>query len=711
VRARYPDRDGFVDRDGVKLFYEVYGRGEPTVLLMPTYPIVHSRMWKAQIPYLARSYRVVAFDPRGNGRSDRPRVTDAYTDDQYVADTLAVMDETGTDRAILVALCTGTRWSIEVAVEHPDRVLGMVLIAPGVPFVAPPHEFRAKAAQTFDEVVDESEGWAARENRHAWLRDFPGWVEYHSGDVFMTPEPHSTKLYDDLVEWGLGTDAETLLLMRDGPPGALFPRSEEEAVALCSRVRCPTLVLHGTKDRCQPIDRGRRVAELTGGTFVTLDGAGHAPMGRHPVMVNHLIKGFVESIVPPPPRAGRWEFTHQGPKRALFLSSPIGLGHARRDLAIARELRAQRPDVEIHWLTQHPVTEVLAAADERVHPASSQLASESAHIESAASEHDIRVFQAIRDMDEILVANFHVVHDVLEDEPYDLVIGDEAWEVDHFLHENPELKRAPFAWLTDFVGWMPMPDGGGREAVLTADYNAEMIEHIARHPRVRDRSIFVGDPEDIVPEAFGPGLPGIREWTEAHYEFCGYVTGFDPNAVADRAAVREDLGYTRDDRVCLVSVGGSGVGEHLVRKVMAAYPEARRQVPELRMVVVAGPRIDPASLPAGEGIEVHGYVDGLCRHMAACDLAVVQGGLSTCMELTALHRPFLYFPLRHHFEQNVHVRHRLDRHRAGRRMDYAATDPDLMAQAIADEIGRTVSYLPVDPAAATRAAASIGELI
>ena len=87
------------------------------------------------------------------------------------------------------------------------------------------------------------------------------------------------------------------------------------------------------------------------------------------------------------------------------------------------------------------------------------------------------------------------------------MIGDEAWDVDHFLHENPELKRTAFAWMTDFVGWLPMPAGGEREAFLTADYNAEMIEHVERFPRIRDRAIFVGEPDDIVPDDFGPGLP------------------------------------------------------------------------------------------------------------------------------------------------------------------------------------------------------------
>ena len=131
-------------------------------------------------------------------------------------------------------------------------------------------------------------------------------------------------------------------------------------------------------------------------------------------------------------------------------------------------------------------------------------------------------------MDEILVANFMVFLEAIEDGEYDLVIGDEAWDVDHFLLENPELKRTAFAWMTDFVGWLPMPDGGEREAFLTADYNAEMIEHVERFPRIRDRAIFVGNPDDIVPDSFGPGLPEIRRLDRGHFEFSGYMTGFDP---------------------------------------------------------------------------------------------------------------------------------------------------------------------------------------
>jgi len=309
----------------------------------------------------------------------------------------------------------------------------------------------------------------------------------------------------------------------------------------------------------------------------------------------------------------------------------------------------------------------------------------------------------VRRMDEILLANFSVLQDVVESGDYDLIIGDESWDLDYFWHENPELKRAAYVWMTDFVGWLPMPAGGAHEAMLTADYNAEMIEHIARFKRVRDRSIFVGDPDDIVPAAFGPGLPSIRAWTEEHYDFAGYVTGFDPAAAGAAGSAGAPT--------AVATVGGSGVGEALLRKVIEAFPLARKQIGDLQMIAVAGPRIDPAGLPAYDGLEVRGYVPDLHRHLAAADVAIVQGGLTTTMELVAARKPFLYFPLASHFEQQYHVRHRLERYRAGRRMDYRQADPDQIAEAIVAEISRPVDYLPVAADGAARAAALIAELL
>ncbi len=387
----------------------------------------------------------------------------------------------------------------------------------------------------------------------------------------------------------------------------------------------------------------------------------------------------------------------------LFLSSPIGLGHVRRDLAIADSLRQQVPGLQVDWLSQSPVTEFLTQRGEQVHPASAWLATESGHIESEAGEHDLHAFQAIRRMDEILVNNFHVFDDLVAEREYDAWVGDEAWDLDHFLHENPRLKRAPFVWLTDFVGWLPMPDGGEHEAALAADYNAEMVEHVARFPGLRDRSVFVGDPDDVVPEPLGPGLPGIREWTEEHFAFSGYVMGERPSP-EERDRLRARLGYRPDETVCVVSVGGSGVGGPLLERVVAAYDASRARVPSLRMLVVAGPRLDPASIPARDGVTVEGFVPDLDLHHAACDIAVVQGGLSTTMELTAADRPFLYFPLRHHFEQQFHVRHRLERHGAGRAMDYETAEPELIADALVDELERPRRYAEVPSDGAERAA-------
>jgi len=302
-------------------------------------------------------------------------------------------------------------------------------------------------------------------------------------------------------------------------------------------------------------------------------------------------------------------------------------------------------------------------------------------------------------------------YEVLQDGGYDLCIADEGWEVDYYLHENPGEKSTQYAWLTDFVGWLPMPDGGAREAWLTSDYNAEMVQHITRHPGVRDLALFVGNADDLVPDTLGPDLPRIRDWTTNNFDFVGYVTGFDPAQLGDRSMLRNELGYRDEERVCIVTVGGTGVGGHLLRRVIQAFPAAKDRVPALRLVVVAGPRIDPRSLPRADGLEILPYVHNLYRHLAASDLAVVQGGLTTAMELTANKRPFLYFPLQHHFEQNYHVAHRLERYRAGHRMDYQTATPQVIADAIATEIDHQVEYRDVERDGARRAAARLAELI
>jgi pimeloyl-ACP methyl ester carboxylesterase/predicted glycosyltransferase len=706
-RARYPDQEGYIERDGVRVFWETYGAGDQTVLFLPTWTLVHSRVWKAQIPYFSRHYRVVSFDPRGNGRSDRPPEPAAYAEREFAQDAIDVMDATGVQTAWCVSLSTGAQRALLLGAEHAERVRGLAFVAPYFPVSLRSARQRLLVRLGETSVADRppliTRSWG-KFNPYYWRNGgYEDFVEWWTNR--MLPEPHSTKQIEDAMGWALETDGATVAASVESSMAAPVTRRAQRELA--EQVRCPVLVIHGTDDRVTPYADGKALARITGGVIETVDRAGHLPHARKPVQVNVALRDFLEGQPPPdrnPRRPGRR-------KRILYISSPIGLGHAQRDIAIARELRSLVDGAEIDWLAQDPVTRVLAAEGERIHPASEHLANESTHIESESAEHDLHCFQAIRRMDEILVSNFMVFRDLVDEQHYDLWVGDEAWELDYYLHENPREKRAPYAWMTDFVGWLPMVDGGPREAYLTADYNAEMVEHIARHPNVRDRAMFVGNPDDIIDERLGPDLPMIRDWTEDNFEFAGYVTGFDPRSLGDRDQLRTELGYRPDEKICIVSVGGSGVGADLLRRVIAAFPAAIEQIPALRMIVVAGPRIDVASLPRTEGLEIVAYVHNLYRHLAACDVAVVQGGLTTAMELTANQRPFLYFPLRHHFEQNFHVSHRLEQYGAGRRMDFDTADPDTIATALAEECTREVAYRQVETDGARRAAEKLAELL
>jgi pimeloyl-ACP methyl ester carboxylesterase/predicted glycosyltransferase len=702
-RALVPNESAFAEVGGVRIAYEVFGDGEQTILLLPPWAIVHSRFWKLQVPYLARHFRVVTFDARGNGRSDRPESAEEYGPRVTAQDALAVLDAAGVADAVIVCHCAPSSAALLLAADHPERVRGAFFMSPALPITPALPE---RTGHSFDAELPAYEGWA-KTNRHFWARDYRGYLEFFFDRCYT--EPHSTKQFEDSVAWGLETTPETLALTIASPG-----LDRDTIDDLMARVRCPLLVTQGDQDELIPPDRGAAFADATGAELVELVDVGHCPHARHPVRLNELLHDFAARAYGRPAQATSWRRALRRPKRALYISSPIGLGHAWRDVAIARELRALHPGLQIDWLAQDPVTRVLETSGERIHPASRLLANESRHIAAESRDHELNVFEAWRRMDEILLANFMVFRDLVRDDPYDLWIGDEAWELDYYLHENPELKTAPYAFLTDFVGWLPMPEGGDDEARLTADYNAEMIEQIARFPSVRDRAIFVGTPEDVVPHGFGDGLPAIRPWVQEHFDFSGYVLAPDAGPPAppdDREALRAELGYRPDELVCLVTVGGSGVGAGLLRRVIDAYPQARRRLPGLRMIVVCGPRIDPDSLPSHDGVELVTYVDRLSRHLAACDVAVTQGGLTTCMELAAAKRPFVYFPLRRHFEQNLHVRHRLERYGAGHAMDLATATPETIAHAIAAALEDGAQGAEVERDGAARAARLIAGLL
>jgi pimeloyl-ACP methyl ester carboxylesterase/predicted glycosyltransferase len=709
MRAREPDESGYVVNAGARIYYEVFGTGHPTVLLLPTWAIVDSRHWKMQVPFLARHWRVITFDPRGNGRSDRPEDPAAYSDECYVSDARAVLDATRTGPAVVAGFSAGCFWAMQLARSDPQRVLGLVEIGPFLPFTGLP--LPEWTTYSFDEELDTDEGWA-KQNRHYWRRDWRGYVEFFMSQV--VPEAHSTKVRDDLVEWGLQTDAGTMLCeaVADAERG---PRDEKEAVRLCRSLSCPVLVVTGDRDRITPTEYAQRIAELTGGDLLVVAGGGHAPHARFPVVVNHAIRDFVDRVAAPRSRKTTWRAACGRPRRALWISSPIGLGHVQRDLAIARAVRARVPDLEICWWAQPPVTQMLADAGEIIHPASAAMASESAHWEAEAADHDLPAFYAFRRMDEIFCANYLLFDDVVRETPFDLWVGDECWEIDYFLHENPDRKIAPYVFMTDVIGFLPAdPHGGPREAELCADYNADSIEKRERFPRLRDVSMFIGSFDELPDVRFGPGLPGIRPWSRRWFCSVPYVVPFNPAAYRDRAALRRRLGYAQDHPLLVAAVGGTAVGAGLLELTCDAFGRLRNEVPDARMVLVTGPRIDPRQLPDIDGVDKRGYVPDLFEHLACADAAVVQGGLSTTMELVATGRPFIYFPLGRHWEQQHFVTHRLDHYRAGLRMDYATTSPGELAHAMRaalEQDGTRPGYRRVPRGGADRAAERITALL
>ena len=677
-----PVHEGFVDRDGVRVWYAAWGEAGPWIAFAPIYQVSHSQMLKGVVPYLSRHFRVLTLDARGNGRSDRPQSQEAYSFDHYCGDFAAAMDAAHVDRAAVIGISSSTMVALRYAAEHPDRVTHLV-VAGGFA-----HSVPANAEERARSEAD----------RARMREDWPAYLDKFFSICFT--EPHSTKPHEDGVRYGSATTGEVVAWSRGG-------WLDNDVRSLARKVACPTLVMHGDGDKRVPHKYGEEIARLVpGARMLTVGGGGHLPMVRDPVVFNREVRAFVEGTA----RNRTWTRGMARKRRALFISSPIGLGHAQRDLAIARELRKLQPDLAIDWFTVDPAAGYLAREGERVHPITGRLANESRHFEHMAGEHDLHAFFALRTMDEVMANNFMTFADLMDAEHYDLVIGDESWEVDYYYHENPEMKRQPFVFLTDFVGCLPM-GGDEREAFLCADRNADDLEHVERFPCVRDRAIFVGNRDDVVEDPFGPGLPAIRDWTDRNFQYAGYALPFDPAAYRDVEALRARLGYGAKEKIAIAAIGGTGVGRPLLEKIAHAFPRMKREVPELRLVLVAGPRIDPASLPRMPGLEVRPYVHNLFEHLACCDLALVQGGLSTCMELVALRRPFVSFPLRRHFEQCIHVRRRLGNYGADRSLDYATLTPEALAERALAAMHEPVAYKAVETDGAARAARSIAEVL
>jgi pimeloyl-ACP methyl ester carboxylesterase len=289
MRAREPDESGVaVSPDGVRIVWESFGVGEPTIVLLPSAPIIHSRQWKGQVPDLARRHQVITFDGRGNGRSDRPVTPEAFSGERIVADIGSVLDATATPAAVLVGLCGDGVWpAVQLAVRAPERVLGIVAISVGVPRLAPPHPFRL--GHDFDAELESYDGWA-KINRHHWRTDYADFARFFFGAI--ATEPHSTKVIDDCVEWALEGSVDSMIADAEAAP----PPEADAVEAMCRALTCPMVIVHGDRDHCQPIARAERLRDLTGAPLIVLRDADHLAPGRHPVAINLIIRDFVASL-------------------------------------------------------------------------------------------------------------------------------------------------------------------------------------------------------------------------------------------------------------------------------------------------------------------------------------------------------------------------------------------------------------------------------
>ncbi|TMD97889.1 MAG: alpha/beta hydrolase [Chloroflexi bacterium] len=328
-RARQPDTSGYATAfDGLRIYYEVFGHGATTIVFLPANPIAHSRLWRAQVHHLARHFRVVVYDGRGQGLSDFPDPAGVWPANARVDDCLAVMDATGTDSAYLVGICVdGVFPSACLAATNPDRVLGIVAIGTGLPLVTDRHHNRKEAIAVWDQVIENPQGWF-KYNEHHLRNHYEDFLTFFFGEMF--PEPHSTKQVEDAVAYGLDGNVDVLLMDEEVPA-----KTRQEVEAICRQVRCPVLIIQGDRDNCQPIERSQILAETTGGRYVLLEGSGHIPNARHPVRVNRLIAEFAGAKAPTARRRRKTP-------RALLVSSPIGLGHAWRDAGARGEARRRR---------------------------------------------------------------------------------------------------------------------------------------------------------------------------------------------------------------------------------------------------------------------------------------------------------------------------------------------------------------------------------
>ena len=397
-------------------------------------------------------------------------------------------------------------------------------------------------------------------------------------------------------------------------------------------------------------------------------------------------------------------------KKILYVSGSIGLGHVTRDLTIARQLRKQRPDIELSWLACHPATLPLKEAGQKLLPEAGIYANANIHAENTAKGFAMNILKYALKETRSLVHNIKMYRQIFKRETFDLVISDEAYELTISLALKSIRLKTPFVMIYDFLGLDPVSKNPFEKLFVNLSNHTWAKWDRKLFSGRKNLALFAGRSEDIPNKRLGFFIPNRREHAKKFYNFTGYILPFDPADYTDKTRIRLKLGYGSQPLI-VCSIGGTSIGKDLLLLCAQAYPIMKQKVPDLHMVLVCGPRLAADELKVPQEIEVKGYVPALYEHFAASDLAIVQAGGTITIELTALNRPFLYFPLAKHCEQQMHVAGRLNRHQAGIRMTFSQTTPELLADAAIANLNKKPNYPPIPATGAKNAAKFITKLL
>ena len=386
------------------------------------------------------------------------------------------------------------------------------------------------------------------------------------------------------------------------------------------------------------------------------------------------------------------------PKRhILFISWQGAMGHVTRDLAIVNEFHRITPDVDVSWIA-HPLgAKLIQEAGEKLLPESELVGDYNLVLAQATEKFGLNLLKYVKRYQESSKKNAQLVNQLLQKYDFDLIVGDEIYETLVAFAEGRIQLNCPVIMIEDFIGIQSM-DGNfimrmgsylkNRKLVKATEKTSSTITHL-----------FVGEFEDIADRRYDFFLPNCRDFARKYYQFLGHIVRFDPAEYRDKTKIRTKLGYEHEPLV-ICATGGTGVGRELLELCGKAYPLLKKEIPDLHMVCVCGELLglDPPKL--SPEVELHTFIPNIYEHYAACDLAVVVGGGTTTIELTALGKPFIFFPLENQFDQQIYVSERIARHKAGIRMEYSQTTPEMLAQAILKNIGRKMEdkSIPFDGA-------------